>query len=178
MYYSKLTRFGFRLFVVLTMLGTVYGCGVKYSFTGGSIPQGMKTYTVLYFENIAPMVYTTLSQDFTEGLKERIRTQSSLSQVNADGDAIFEGTITNYSITPASVQAGGIDRAANSRLTITVKVKYTNRLDETGESHFEDSFTQFKEFPGSDVTSYEAALNQDIIKMLTEDIYNRAFANW
>jgi hypothetical protein len=138
----------------------------------------MKTYSVLYFENIAPMVYTTLSQDFTEGLKERIRTQSSLSQVSADGDAIFEGTITNYNITPASVQAGGVDRAANSRLTITIKVKYTNRLDETGDSNFEESFTQFEEFPGSDVTSYEASLNQSLIKKLTEDIYNRAFANW
>lgn len=153
-------------------------CGVKYSFTGGSIPKDMKTYSVLYFENLAPMVYTTLSQNFTEGLKERIRTQSSLSQVNADGDAIFEGTITGYSITPASVGAGNNDRAQNSRLTITVKVKYTNKLDQTGESDFEESFSQFKEFPGSDVTAYEAQLNSDIIKMLTEDIYNRAFANW
>lgn len=161
--------------LMFTMLA---GCGVKYSFTGGSIPQGMKTYAVLYFENIAPMVYTTLSQDFTEGLKERIRTQSSLSQVNDDGDAIFEGTITNYTITPASVQAGGVDRAANSRLSVTVRVKYTNRLDETGESNFEESFTQFEEFAGSDVTSFEASLVQSLIKKLTEDIYNRAFANW
>ena|SRR5690606_6182662 len=174
--HNNVVKLGVLLALMLS--GIVHGCGVKYSFTGGSIPKDMKTYTVLFFENIAPMVYTTLSQDFTEGLKERIRTQSSLSQVNSDGDAIFEGTITNYSITPASVQAGGIDRAANSRLTITVKVKYTNRLDETGESNFEETFTQFKEFPGSDVTSYEAALNQDLIKMLTEDVYNRAFANW
>lgn len=175
---KKVIKFGFRCLAVFLLLNTVQGCGVKYGFTGGSIPQGMKTYTVLYFENIAPMVYTTLSQDFTEGLKERIRTQSSLSQVNADGDAIFEGMITNYTITPASVQAGGMDRAANSRLTVTVKVKYTNRLDDTGESNFEESFTQFEEFPGSDVTSYEASLNQSLIRKLTEDIYNRAFANW
>lgn len=164
--------------ILLFTLLLIQSCGVKYSFSGGSIPKDMKTYTVLYFENIAPMVYTTLSQNFTEGLKERIRTQSSLSQVNADGDAIFEGVITNYTITPASVAAGGLERAENSRLTITVKVKYTNRLDQTGESNFEESFSQFKEFPGSDVTSYEAQLNQDIIKALTEDIYNKAFANW
>jgi len=176
--FDNVMKFGLRLLMALLVLGIVHGCGVKYSFSGGSIPKDMKTYTVLYFENIAPMVYTTLSQDFTEGLKERIRTQSSLSQVNSDGDAIFEGTITNYSITPASVQAGGMDRAANSRLTITVKVKYTNRLDQTGESNFEDSFTQFEEFAGSDVTAYEATLNKNIIKKLTEDIYNKAFANW
>ncbi|WP_164109617.1 MULTISPECIES: LptE family protein [Sphingobacterium] len=164
--------------VLLFTLLVIQSCGVKYSFTGGSIPKDMKTYTVLYFENIAPLVYTTLSQNFTEGLKERIRTQSSLSQVNADGDAIFEGVITNYTITPASVAAGGLERAENSRLTITVKVKYTNRLDQSGESNFEESFSQFKEFSGSDVTRFEAQLNQDIIKALTEDIYNKAFANW
>lgn len=152
-------------------------CGI-YSFTGGSIPKDMKTYSVLYFENLAPMVYTTLSQNLTERLKERIRTQSTLSQVNADGDAIFEGTITGYTITPASVGAGNNDRAQNSRLTITIKVKYTNKLDQTGESDFEDSFSQFKEFPGSDVTRFEADLNKEIIDMLTEDVYNRAFANW
>lgn len=163
--------------ILLFTLFVIQSCRV-YSFTGGSIPKDMKTYTVLYFENIAPMVYTTLSQNFTEGLKERVRTQSSLSQVNSDGDAIFEGVITNYTITPASVAAGGLERAENSRLTITVKVKYTNRLDQSGESNFEESFSQFKEFPGSDVTSYEAQLNQDIIKALTEDIYNKAFANW
>lgn len=164
--------------LVLVMVFSVQSCGVKYGFTGGSIPEGMKTYSVLFFENLAPMVYTTLSQNFTEGLKERIRTQSSLSQVNDDGDAIFEGVITGYTISPASVAAGGLERAENSRLTITIKVKYTNRLDDTGESNFEESFSQFKEFPGSDVTAYEAQLNADIIKMLTEDVYNKAFANW
>lgn len=164
--------------ITFVILALAVSCGVKYSFTGGSIPKDMKTFSVLYFENLAPMVYTTLSQNFTEGLKKHIRDQSSLSQVTDDGDAIFEGTITGYSITPASVGAGNNDRAQNSRLTVTVKVKYTNRLDQTGESNFEETFSQFKEFPGADVTAYEARLNEEIIKMLAEDIYNRAFANW
>lgn len=163
--------------VVLFCL-TLGSCGVKYSFTGGSIPQGMTTYSVLYFENLSPLVYTPLSQNFTEALKDRIRTQSSLSQVNDDGDAIFEGVITNYSIGPAGVVSGTTDRAESSRLSITVKVKYTNKLDPSGESDFEENFTQYQDYPGSDITQFEAQLNADIVKMLTEDIYNRAFANW
>ncbi|MCI0920511.1 LptE family protein [Sphingobacterium rhinopitheci] len=160
------------------MVLLVQSCGVKYSFTGGSIPKGMNTYTVMYFENLSPLVYTPLSQNFTEALKDRIRTQSSLSQVNNDGDAIFEGVITSYVIGPAGVISGTTDRAESSRLTITVKVKYTNKLDPTGESDFEDSFSQFQDFPGADITAYEAKINTDIIKMLTEDVYNKAFANW
>lgn len=158
------------------LIFTIQGCGVKYSLGGGTIPENMKTYSIEIFENISPFVSATLSQTFTEGLKERIRTQSKLSQVNQDGDAIFSGVITNYAITPAAVEAG-TDLAALNRLSITVKVKYVNRKDETGESDFEESFTQFKEFRG-EVSRQEMTLNQDIVKMLTEDIFNRAFNNW
>lgn len=161
------------LLVLWAILWT-HGCGVKYGFTGGSIPEGMKTYTVEFFENTAPIVYPTLSQSFTEALKERIRSQSSLSQVTNDGDAIFEGRITGYSITPAAVEAG-TDRAALSRLSITVSVKYTNNIKP--EDNFEQPFTRFKDFAGA-VSAQEESLIRDINQMLTEDIYNRAFANW
>lgn len=163
------------LFFVLTLF-SAQSCGVRYGFSGGSIPENMKTVNVQFFENIAPMVYATLGQNFTEGLKERIRSQSRLSQVSGNADAMFEGVITGYDITPAAVEAN-TDRAALNRLTITVKVKYTNNLDETGESNFEETFTQYREFAGQ-VQAQEESLNAEIIKLLTEDVYNRAFANW
>ena len=158
------------LFFVLTLF-SAQSCGVRYGFSGGSIPENMKTVNVQFFENIA-----TLGQNFTEGLKERIRSQSRLSQVSGNADAMFEGVITGYDITPAAVEAN-TDRAALNRLTITVKVKYTNNLDETGESNFEETFTQYREFAGQ-VQAQEESLNAEIIKLLTEDVYNRAFANW
>lgn len=153
-------------------------CGVKYSLSGGAIPENMKTFTVEYFENISPMVVPTLSQNFTEGLKERIRTQSKLSQLDANGDAIFEGVVTNYTISSAGVEANS-NMAALNRLSITIKVKYTNRIDESGESDFEESFTQFKEFRGANLTTaQEEEYGRDIIRLLTEDVFNRAFNNW
>lgn len=167
----------FAFLITAVMLLALQGCGgVRYSLGGSKIPENVKTYTVTIFENISPLVSATLSQSMTEGLKERIRTQSRLSQVNQDGDAQFDGIITNYSITPAAVEAGS-DLAALSRLTITVKVKYTNRKDDTGKSDFEESFTQFKEFRG-EISSQEPALNAEIVKMLSEDIFNKAFNNW
>lgn len=165
----------FGLFALTAML--MQGCGIKYGFTGGSIPEGMKTYTVEFFENTAPIVYPTLSISFTEALKERIRSQSSLSQVSNEGDAIFEGRITGYSIAPAAVEAG-TDRAALNRLSITINVKYTNNIKP--QDNFEQSFTRFKDFSsaGSSIPAQEEAMVRDINQMLTEDIYNRAFANW
>lgn len=168
------------LTVIITavmLIFTTQSCGVKYSLSGGSIPENMNTYTVEFFENIAPMVITSLSQDFTEGLKERIRTQSRLNQVDQNGDAIFEGVITNYTISSAGVEAN-TNLAALNRLSITVKVKYTNRKDESGESDYEENFTQFREFRGTVNTNTELQLTREIILMLTEDIYNRTFNNW
>ncbi|WP_353181559.1 LptE family protein [Parapedobacter lycopersici] len=164
-------------FSLLLLLAGIQSCGVKYGFTGGSIPEGMKTVSVLFFENAAPIVYPTLSQSFTEALKERVRSQSSLSQVDSEGDAIFEGRITGYSITPAAVEAG-TDRAALNRLSITVSVKYTNNIKP--EDSFEQSFTRFKDFSSATNTiqGQEESLIRDINEMLTEDIFNRAFANW
>ena len=165
------------LYTLLTVvfLFVINSCGVKYSFTGGSIPEGMKTVNIQYFENIAPLVYPTLSQNFTEALKERIRNQSRLSQVNQDGDATFEGFITDYTISPAAVEAG-TDRAAMNRWTITVKGSYHNKINPKDD--FEQPFTRFKEFAGNLQSAQEETLGKEVIQMLTEDIYNKAFANW
>ena len=153
------------------------GCGV-YSFTGGSISAGMKTVSVLVFENTAPLINPNLSQAFTESLKDRIRTQTSLSFVRVDGDANFQGRITDYNLQPVAIQATEQVTAALTRLSITINVKYTNKLED--DKSFEQSFTRFRDFStqGSSFNSQEPALIKDINQQLTEDIYNRAFANW
>src|SRR5690606_29309262 len=130
---------------VVTLLVIVArdGGGVQFGMTGGSILVGGKRYRDGEFENRAAIVEPTWSQAFSEALKERIRSQSSLSQVTNSGDAIFEGRITGYSIAPAAVEAG-TDRAALTRLSITVNVKYTNTIKP--EDNFEQAFTRFKDF--------------------------------
>src|SRR5690606_1697610 len=147
-----------------------------YSFTGASIPASMETVSVDFFENNAPLVVPYLSQDFTEALKERIRNQSRLSMVRADADASFSGRITGYSINPTAVQ--GNDRAGLNRLTITVSVRYSNKLNP--KLDFEKSFSRFKDFStaAGPIQSQEQQLIKDINDMLTEDIFNQAFANW
>jgi len=149
-------------------------CGYKLS--GASIPPEMKTISVQFFENTASMVVPYLSQDFTEELKNRIRNQTRLSMVRAEGDANLEGRITDYSIRPVAIQ--GNERAGLSRLTITVNVKYTNVLKP--EQSFEQSFTRFQDLDltRQSLQVQERELIPAINRQLTEDIFNRAFANW
>ncbi|WP_353135093.1 LptE family protein [Pseudopedobacter sp.] len=166
----------FALYLLLPLLFAVKGCGI-YSFTGGSISAGMKTVSVSLFENVAPLVVPTLSQAFTESLKERIRNQTSLSFIRTEGDAHFEGKITSYTIQPVSIQGGNMPTAEQNRLSITVQVKYVNAIEP--DKSFDQSFTRYKDFSSStSFASVEQSLIKDINQQLTEDIYNRAFANW
>ncbi len=150
----------------------------SYSFTGGSISAGMKTVSVPLFENNAPLVVPNLSQSFTEALKDRIRTQTGLSFLRNDGDANFTGRITGYDIKPVAIQSSDQATAGLTRLTITVQVKYTNIIDK--EKSFDQSFSRYIDFSSAraSLAAQEQQLIRDINKQLTEDIYNRAFANW
>jgi len=134
----------------------------------------MKTVNVVFFENNAPIVVPTLSNTFTEALKARIRNQSPFSIVRNDADATFEGRITDYNIKPVAITAN--ERSEATRLTITVSVKYTNKI--VPEQSFEQSFSRFSDFQGSDIAGNENKLITDINRQLTEDIFNRAFSNW
>lgn len=166
------------LAALLVLICTVPSCSL--SLSGASIPPDMKTVDVELFENNALLVYGPLSQQFTESLKDRIRSQTRLNIIrNPEADAMFTGSITTYSIAPVSVQATGTNNAppiANaSRLTITINVKYVNKKD--AKNSFEQPFTRTADFTG-DISAKEAQLVSDINKQLTEDIFNRAFANW
>ncbi len=151
-------------------------CG--YKFNGASIPPDMKTISVAYIENNAQLVNPQLSQDLTESLKERIRTQSRLSIVPTGGDASFEGKITDYDIKPISIQDNAKPIAGANRLTITMNIKYTSTKDK--KQSFEQPFTAFTDFSlaGKTFQSQEKELVKKVNIQLTENIFNRAFAQW
>lgn len=160
---------------VLLCLVAVSGC--KISLDGASIPKEMRTVNVLVFENNAPLVVASLSSQFTEELKTRIRNQTKLSITPNEPHAVFSGNITGYDITPVAIQDNKQPTAGANRLTIRVQVKYVNNLNP--KRSFEESFERFKDFKlvGS-LQSLEGPLIKDVTAQLTEDIFNRAFAQW
>ena len=117
----------------------------------------------------------TLSQSFTTGLKDKIQSQTPLTIVNRQGDYEFEGEITGYSVAPVAIQ--GNDVAAMNRLTITVRVRFTNKFDET--QNFDQSFSRYADYASSrNLSSVEGTLVSEICDALTDDIFNKAFVNW
>ncbi|WP_319270303.1 LptE family protein [uncultured Draconibacterium sp.] len=150
-------------------------CKVSYSFTGANLSPEVKTFTVYYFPNRARLINPTLSQNFTEKMREKLTRQTSLNELSESGDLEFEGQITGYDFRPMSVQKE--DVSAQTRLTITINVKYTN--NKVPEDNFEKSFSAYEDFDSNEsISSVEEELSIQIIDKLTEDIFNATIANW
>lgn len=151
------------------------GCRPHYSLSGASIPPEAKTVSVKYFQSIASLAPPTLSQSFTEALRDRMSSQTRLTLVSSAGDLNFEGSVTGYSTAPIAIQS--TDQAALNRLTVTVSVKYSCAFDE--KKNFEQNFTRYSDYNSSQsLSAVETELIQQINEQLTQDIFNRALNDW
>ena len=149
-------------------------CGI-YSFTGASIPTEAKTVSVQYFSNKAATIQPTLSQVFTEQLKEMFIEQTNLTLIENEGDLAFSGYISKYQIKPMAIKAD--ETAGQNRLTIAVKVTYHNSFDT--KSNFEQTFSGYHDYESSqNISAIESTLIEEITNKLAEDIFNKAFVNW
>lgn len=157
------------------MIGLLGGCTVKYSFSGASIPVDAKTVSIPYFPNNAPMVAPSLSSTLTDALQDKFARQTNLQLVSTGGDLAFEGEITNYTSTPSSVTSA--ETAAMNRLTITVKVKFTNIYEP--QNNYNKSFNAFAEYDATSLLQdVQDMLITEICDQLVQDIFNAAVANW
>lgn len=150
-------------------------CTVKYSLSGASIPPDAKTFSVAYFPNNAPLVAPILSATLTDELTQRFATRTRLVQVPEGGDFAFEGEIIGYTSTTSSVSSG--DYAVQNRLTITVKVKFTNAIDD--KMSFNKNFSAYADYDSTRLlTEVEGALITEIVEQLVTDIFMAAASNW
>lgn len=166
----------YRVYILLPLLMTalIFSCGI-YSFTGASIPPQATTFSVNYFSNMAPIVQPTLSQIFTDALKDKFTRQTRLRLTTGTGDLHLEGIISGYSIQPQAM--GANDRAAQNRLTITVRVKFINEFQP--ENDFEKNFSRYYDYDSNrDLSSIEGQAIDAITEELVDDIFNSAVVNW
>jgi len=169
-------KINIRLSLALVLILTVFfsGCGV-YSLTGASVPPGAKTVSIQYFPNKSALVEPTLSPVFTNILRDKFTSELNLNMVDRNGDLAFEGEITSYKTMPVAIQ--GDQTAALNRLTITINVRFTNKLEP--DKDFEQKFTEFSEYSSTvDFNSLKDDLIKQISDALADDIFNKAVINW
>lgn len=152
-------------------------CGI-YSFTGASVSPDTKTISILNFDDRSASGPTFLAQAFSEKAREYFQRNSSLALVNREGDLNLEGSIIQYNLSPvAPVGSQGVERAAQTRLTIGVKVKFTN--SKNSKQNFDQTFSFFQDFDQSkSFASVERELIETISDQIILDIFNKSLANW
>lgn len=165
---------GIIIFLGLMMVCS-NSCTVSYGFVQGNVATNIKTFTIYDFPNRAPLVNPTLGDYFTEKLRERFTRQTKLDFMKEGGDLEYEGSITGYDIQPMAIKSD--DLASMNRLTVRIKVKFTNNKDH--DQDFDTEFSAYSEFSADVMLSdVEDGLLEVIVKEIVDDIYNKSVANW
>lgn len=163
-----------KILILLAFIPLICGCGI-YSFSGTSIAPDVQSISVMTIQNRAMRVNPSLSNLLTEELKEKYRRLTKLRLDPDNGDLIVEGDITSYETTALAVTTQEI--ASQNRLTITVKIKYTNIKHP--EESFEKSFAAFEDYASTmSLDAVESSLVDSIVEKIVDLIFNDTVANW
>ncbi len=159
------------LFLFLLLLG---GC---YSFKGISIDPDVTTFNVQNFESVAANAPPTLALDFTEKLKDKIRSESRLVLNGEQPDVEFTGRISSFSVVPVAPKPGEV--VALNQLKISVAIKFINNKNEKKSWPSERTKSHFAEFSNTaDLLTVQDELIRQITTQLLDDIFNEAFNDW
>jgi hypothetical protein len=170
----------YRLAIILPLAAFLFftslvntGCGI-YKFNEAVVPDSIKTIKVNFIENKAPYVNPTLSPRLTDKLRQKIVSQTRLSQTNNDNaDWIINGNISSYGFTTSGISQ---QKVASNRLTVSVHITLNDqKANKTTDYDVSRSF----EFAASQsIQQAEASLGDEIIRSLTDDIFNKIFSTW
>jgi hypothetical protein len=150
------------------------GC---YTFKGISIDPRVNTYFVQVFETQATNAPITLAINFTEKLKDKIRSETRLTIKNTNPDVEFTGKVTEFRVVPVAPKPGEV--VAKNQLKISLRVGFANNIDTKKGWANEREFSFFSEFDSSqDLQTVQNTLIDEISKQLLEDVFNAAFNDW
>ena len=148
----------------------------KYTFKDTApIPAEVKNFRVQYLENRAQYVNTQLSPLLTERLKQKVINTTRLRQTN-DDDAHYDisGYVSQYYTTTVSIQN---NNASGNRLTVGFHLIFKNTLD--AAKNFETDLSRTFDFPATQsLSEAENNLNNEIVKTVVDEIFNKIFSNW
>lgn len=166
-----------KVFVtVAAVIFSVPSCSISYTLNGAAIDYNIyKTIHVSQFPIRAALVYPPLQQTFENELLDYITRNTRLQTVDSASDLSLEGEITGYQLTPQAVTEDAY--ASKTRLTITVRVKYTDTKQSNND--IDQTFSAYRDFDASQMlTDVQDELCQQISEELVNLIFNATLGNW
>ena len=164
-----------KYFTASCILLLLVSCTISYGFQGGSVNYDLtKTIHISEFPNRTPF-YSPMASMFNLALKKRFVEQTRLKEVPVNADIEMEGEITDFNVSNTAVKQDAY--ASQTRLTITIRVKYVNNK-ETGKD-VDQSFSAHQEFSSEkSIDEVQDQLVKTIIDEIVDMIYNATIANW
>ncbi len=165
-----------RLLTVTVLAALLPSCHVRFTANGSAIDYNVyHTISVSEFPIRAALVYPPLQPMFENAMLDYISRNTRLQTTDGASDLRLEGEITGYNLTPQAVTENAY--ASMTRLTITVRVKYT---DEKAEGKDVDqSFSAYRDFSSTEMlTDVQDQLCEEICKELVDLIFNATLGNW
>lgn len=162
------------LLVSLLLAGLLLTGCLGYKLNDASVPADVRTVRIGFIDNRAPFVNPQLSPALSERLRQKILNQTRLSQVNNDNaDWVINGFVQDYSVSTTGISG---QQESLNRLTVTVKMSITKK----GALQPED-VTVTRNFDFSAriaLQNYQVQNLDEIVRSLTDDVFNRIFSNW
>lgn len=165
------------LFVLIMLMATTNSCRISYMFNGAALDYNIyKTINIMNFPIRAAMVYAPLQPMFENALMDTFTKQTRLQLTeSSNADLILEGEITGYSLSPQAVTEDAL--ASRTRLTINVRVKYTDTKNDANS--IDQTFSAYRDFDSSEMlTNVQDQLCQEITDELVMLIFNATAGNW
>lgn len=151
-------------------------CRISYKLNGAALDYTVyRTIHLGEFPIRAALVYAPLQQTFENELSDYIARNTRLTITDGASDLELEGEIVNYSLSPQAVTEDAY--ASRTRLTITVRVKYTDSKNDANS--IDQTFSAYRDFDASQMLiDVQEQLCQEIAKELVELIFNATLGNW
>lgn len=155
---------------------TLAGCRISYKLNGAALDYN--TYKTIQIDNFpirAALVYPPLQQMFENELLDYVSRNTRLQTTDSRADLQLEGEITGYALSPQAVTEDAL--ASKTRLTITVRVKYTDTKKENND--LDQTFSAYRDFDSSQMlTEVQDQLCEEICDELVIQIFNATLGNW
>ena len=149
--------------------------GCFYKFREIDIPADIKTIRVQFIENKARLVNPQLSPQLTDKLRQKIVSQTKLTQVNNENaDYDVSGYISQYDLSTSGISN---QQVATTRLTVGVTLTLVDR--KTGAEPKNITASRSFDFSSSlTLTQAEQRLNEEMVRNLVDEIFNKIFSDW
>lgn len=162
----------YKTIFLLTLIFLLSAC---YTFKDISIKPDVKSFNIEEFSVTASNAPGSIDQNFTEGLKRKIQSETRLYLDENNPHIVFEGTISGYSV--VSTATDSQNTASLNKLDIRIKISYTNTLHE--EENWETTFSDYANFDRDEnLADVQEALIEEIFEQIIDSVINKAFSNW